>query len=352
MKAISLFSGMGGDTLGMHNAGVEVVAFSEKDSVSISTHQENFKACRLLKSACDAPDISKIEDIVFDEYRGKVDIVFAGFPCQSFSSAGKRMENDPRSDLFRQFVRVTSVVQPLYVIGENVKGLLSKRDGSRMYIDVIVEEFEKIGYSVCYKVLKLDEYGVPQNRQRVFIVGVRTYRFTNFDFGIIRKSECGDLRSIIFFSMQGSMSAEGVFDMDSIPVECILSDMDNDEPASNAHPYLLAKASALDKTYNGKTFTTLFSFGKRKSPIHCEIVDIRKPCKTIICTYEHQPRLVVPVRNKIGYYLRCLLVDELKQIQGFPADYVVCGSSKQQTVQIGNAVPPPIVTRIIDVLPK
>ena len=91
----------------------------------------------------------------------------------------------------------------------------------------------------------------------------------------------------------------------------------------------------------------LISFGKRESPLHIEIVDIRKPSKTIICTYDHQPRLFVPIQNKRGYYLRCLLPNELKQIQGFPKNFKLCGNKKQKIKQIGNAVPPPLIERIV-----
>ena len=108
------------------------------------------------------------------------------------------------------------------------------------------------------------------------------------------------------------------------------------------------KRDIKNKSYGGKTFTTLFSFGKRDSPIHCEVVDIRKPTKTIICTYDHQPRFFVPIRNKHGDYLRMLLPDELKQIQSFPKDYIMKGNTKKQIVQIGNAVPPALIKQIVN----
>ncbi len=96
-----------------------------------------------------------------------------------------------------------------------------------------------------------------------------------------------------------------------------------------------------------KTYDSLLSFGKRDSPIHVEIIDIRKPSKTIICAYDHQPRLFVPLRNRNGYYIRPILPDELKQIQGFPADFRVAGSRQNKIKQIGNAVPPPLIQEIV-----
>lgn len=138
-----------------------------------------------------------------------------------------------------------------------------------------------------------------------------------------------------------------------IPYECILTNMDDDndyDDDNDGHPYLLSKINAgeADRYYSGKQYEYLFSFGKRASPIHCEIIDIRYPSKTIICTYDHQPRLFVPLMNPSGCYLRMLLPDELKQIQGFPAEYKVCGTDKDKIIQIGNAVPPPLIKAIVE----
>ena len=119
------------------------------------------------------------------------------------------------------------------------------------------------------------------------------------------------------------------------------------EDTDNIHPYLRLKAKSKNQEYNGKVHKNLLSFSKRDSPIHAEIIDIRNPSKTIICTYDHQPRLFVPLKNKNGYFLRCILPDELKQIQGFPPDFQLCGSKKDKIKQIGNAVPPPLITQIV-----
>ena len=88
------------------------------------------------------------------------------------------------------------------------------------------------------------------------------------------------------------------------------------------------------------------NFGKR-IPVGGEIIDIRKPLNTIICTYARQPRFFVPLQNKKGNFLRCLTPNELKQIQGFPANYKINGDIGKQIVQIGNAVPPPLIKLVI-----
>jgi site-specific DNA-cytosine methylase len=91
----------------------------------------------------------------------------------------------------------------------------------------------------------------------------------------------------------------------------------------------------------------LFLFGKQSGK-NAEIIDVRQPSKTIICSYEWSPRFFVPLRNPSGCYLRCFLVEELLQIQGFPADFVLAGTWEEQIRQIGNAIPPPVITSIIN----
>lgn len=353
IQAISLFSGMGGDSLGMEQAGINVVAFAEKISVFRDTHNTNMPACKVL-GADVGSDVTHITDAEFAEYHGVVELIFAGFPCQGFSNAGKKKINDPRNTMFKEFVRATRIIRPQYIIGENVKGLLSRKtDENESYIDVIVREFTNLGYAVDYQLFKTEKYGVPQKRERLLIVGIRNDLEKPVSFPGPLPGPPVNLLNIVHFSMKGAIRVSQVYyDFESnIPEECILTDLTNEEDNEEhlqPHPFLKMKLDNATEIYDGVQHDCVFSFGKRDSPIHCEIIDIRKPSKTIICTYNHQPRLFVPLRNKHGYYLRCLLPDELKQIQGFPLDYAVCGSVKDQIIQIGNAVPPPLIKQIVE----
>ena len=362
-KAISLFSGMGGDTLGMENAGLNVVAYSEIKDVFRKTHEANFGKCECLGKDVKS-DIRKITNKEFGKYKG-IDFLFAGFPCQSFSSAGKRKVKDPRNTMFSHFVRAAKYTKAKVIIGENVKGLLTKNtlskkereankekngeEGGELYINIIVSAFEKLGYVVAHKVLKCHKFGVPQSRERLFIVGIKK-EYLNKKFRLAfpeEEAERADLKNILQFNMEGTMEFPKTdVDFDTLPAECVLTDMQNTENAHNAHPYL-PHMYKLPKKYKKKSFNCLFSFGKRDSPIHCEIIDIRKPSKTIICTYDHQPRLLVPQRNAKGQYLRMMTPTELKQIQSFPRSYLIEGNTKQQIVQIGNAVPPLVIEKLI-----
>uniref|UniRef100_A0A6C0LLH6 DNA (cytosine-5-)-methyltransferase n=1 Tax=viral metagenome TaxID=1070528 RepID=A0A6C0LLH6_9ZZZZ len=343
INAISLFSGMGGDTLGMKDAGIKVVGFVEINQTFCNSHNANFP-----NSTCIGNDITKIEDEKFKVYKDKVDLIFSGAPCQSFSNAGKKDPKDKRGYLYQHAVRATKLIEPKYIMIENVKGLLSRKmPDKKLFIDVIKEAFEELGYHITYKVLKANDYGVPQKRERLIILGCRDKPLT-FPELIDTKP---NLKNIVKFDMIGAIKiTKDDFDFTTIPEKCILKDEDNDdeEDTENVHPYLKLKAKSRDIEYNEKVHHTLLSFAKRDSPIHCEIIDIRKPSKTIICTYDHQPRLFVPLKNKNGYYLRCLLPDELKQIQGFPPDYIVSGNKKEKVIQIGNAVPPPLIKIIVE----
>ena len=349
--AISLFSGCGGDTLGLESAGYTVVAFNEFNKAAVDTHLSNFpESEQILDTKSKSPDITKVADAAFQKYTGKTDVIFAGFPCQGFSRAGKKKANDPRNQLFRQFVRAVRIVRPKYFIGENVTGLTSMKSGPNeedpLMLDIIRGAFREIGYEFTYQVLEAVDYGVPQKRKRILIIGWDTTRTTvdtaSFWASVASygaEKEMPLLRSFVTTSMEGAhlIPANRVpthFEQYALPIA------QDAMPTGTPHPFVVLK-----------TGENLLSCKKRDSPVHSEIIDLDAPSKTIICTYDHQPRLLVGLRKPDGTsYARCLLPDELKQIQGFPEDFTVRGSKKEQVVQIGNAVPPALVEAVASVL--
>jgi DNA (cytosine-5)-methyltransferase 1 len=345
MNGISLFAGCGGDTLGMEQAGINVIAYVEKVKVFQESHEANFPNSELI-----GDDITKIPDAEFQKYEDNVDIIFAGFPCQGFSHAGKKLADDPRNTLFREFVRAVKLIKPKYIVGENVKGLLTRKTSTgELYIDIIKNEFVNMGYYIEYKVLKAHDYNVPQKRERLIIIGTNQVKELKFPEPVNTEP---NLKNIVKFNMKGALKIEkSHYDMKKeVPLQCIRVNNRNTEEENNPHPFLKLRGLVKNFVYKDKTYPNLISFGKRSSGNNIEIIDIRKPSKTIICTYDHQPRLFVPLKNINGYFLRCLLPDELKQIQGFPEDYTICGNDKQKIVQIGNAVPPPLIKVIVEAL--
>jgi len=348
--AISLFSGCGGDTLGLEKAGFNVIAFSELKKTFRETHLKNFpNSVPIMDKDDKTSDITKIEDEQFAKYNGKADILFAGFPCQGFSNAGQKKITDPRNQMYQHFVRATKMIRPLFIIGENVQGLAKMKSGPNksdpLMIDLIKAAFEKIGYYIDYRVQEATNFGVPQKRKRILIIGWDTKRITNFSptqFWLNveakgQKNELDVMRRFVTNTMEGAYQIPNEF----IPkdFEQYALDVDQDStPVGKHHPYVELK-----------TESDLLSCTKRDSGIHSEIIDIDAPAKTIICTYTQGPRLLVGLRKPDGTsYARTLLPQELKQIQGFPEDYVITGSNSEQIVQIGNAVPPPMIEAVAD----
>ena len=328
--AISLFSGAGGDTLGMEQAGLTVVAFSENNAKCVQTHQTVWPSSKWLGAGVKG-DITKIPDAEFEVYRGKVTLVFAGFPCQGFSNAGKKNINDPRNRMFYEFLRVVRLVQPDWVFGENVAGLLSRTtdDGEAKVIDVIAREFADIGYPIVFNVYNMASIGVPQSRKRLALVGNRLgIPFTMPTFN----KPLASIRPLVEPTLEGALETSL-----TIPPQCSITIPDELEPTGAPHPYLVRK--------HGEN---LISFGKRDSPYHSEVLDLETPCKTFICAYTFQPRLYVGLVKPNGKkYIRCLTVREAAQIQGFPADHAFAGSRDDAIKQIGNAVPARFVCEMV-----
>ena len=162
MKIISLFSGCGGLDLGLIQAGNEIIWANDFDEYAVSSYKENIGNHII----CD--DIRNI-DI---ETLPNADVVVGGFPCQGFSMANrKRAIDDERNFLYRFFYNAIKIKQPKFFIAENVKGMMTLHKGQ--IFKRIVKAFEEAGYTTYAKLFNAADYGVPQKRERVIIVGIR-----------------------------------------------------------------------------------------------------------------------------------------------------------------------------------
>ena len=165
MKFIDLFAGIGGFRFGMESAGHECVAFCEIDKFA----RASYKAIHNTEGEIELHDITQVTD---DEIRaiGHVDAICGGFPCQAFSIAGHRRGfEDTRGTLFFEIARFAAILKPKYLFLENVKGLLNHDRGNTF--EVILSALDELGYDVEWQVLNSKDFGVPQNRERVFIIG-------------------------------------------------------------------------------------------------------------------------------------------------------------------------------------
>ena len=165
MKFLDLFAGIGGFRLGMESAGHECVGFCEIDKFARASYQ----AIHDTKGELELHDITTVSD-EFIRGIGRVDIICGGFPCQAFSIAGNRRGfEDTRGTLFFEIARFASILRPKYLFLENVKGLLN-HDGGATF-ETILGALDELGYNVEWQVLNSKDFGVPQNRERVLIVG-------------------------------------------------------------------------------------------------------------------------------------------------------------------------------------
>jgi len=171
MKFLDLFAGIGGFRLGMESAGHKCIGFCEIDKFA----RASYKAIHNTEGEIELHDITTVSD-EFIRGIGRVDIICGGFPCQAFSIAGNRRGfEDTRGSLFFEIARFASILRPKYLFLENVKGLLNHENG--ITFETIISTLDELGYNVEWQVLNSKDFGVPQNRERVFIIGhSRRYR--------------------------------------------------------------------------------------------------------------------------------------------------------------------------------
>lgn len=170
---IDLFAGAGGMSLGFEQAGFDVVAAVEIDPVHGATHEFNFPSCKVIPKSVVGLSGAEIRREAKIEGR-KVDVVFGGAPCQGFSLIGQRALDDPRNELVREFVRIVHELEARFFVFENVKGLTIGRH--RAFLEEVIAAFQEGGeYHVRLEeqVLNAADYGVPQNRERLFLIGAR-----------------------------------------------------------------------------------------------------------------------------------------------------------------------------------
>lgn len=195
MKFIDLFAGCGGLSLGLTQAGMSGVFAIERDLMAFRTFAANFVGASATSSMpFDWPDwlekrawaIDDLLDFHADKLkglRGSVQVIAGGPPCQGFSTAGRRNEDDPRNQMFRRYAKVVDAVRPLGLILENVPGMqivhakkssgAATSDGAKSYYEKAKATLEAIGYDVLGQILQADRFGVPQRRPRLIVIGVR-----------------------------------------------------------------------------------------------------------------------------------------------------------------------------------
>lgn len=163
MEAVSLFCGAGGLDMGLERAGIKTIWANDINSDACQTHRLWSEAEVIEQNA---------RDLNFDQIPD-TDIITGGFPCQGFSLAGPRQIDDSRNQMYLYFIKALQVKKPPVFLAENVKGILTL--GGGLVLEKILKDFASVGYTVYWKLLNAADYGVPQDRHRVFFVGFRDH---------------------------------------------------------------------------------------------------------------------------------------------------------------------------------
>jgi DNA (cytosine-5)-methyltransferase 1 len=309
MKLISLFSGAGGMDLGFEKAGFEVIYANEYDKTIWSTYRRNHKA------QLDTRDIRLVKSSELPECDG----IIGGPPCQSWSEAGSlRGIDDDRGQLFFEFIRILNDKQPKFFVAENVSGMLAKRHSPA--VENIISMFDKAGFDVFIKTLNAADYGVPQDRLRVFYVGFRKDLMINFEYPDQLDNKL-TLKDAIFDLRETSLPA----------VSGNRSNGKNCEVPN--HEYFTGEFSSIYmsrnrvRSWDEQSYT--IQAGGRHAPIHPQAPKMLKVEK------DKQEF----VADKLELYRR-LTVRECARIQTFPDDFHFEYSNVADGYKmVGNAVP-------------
>lgn len=174
-NVIDLFCGAGGLHIGFERAGYNINLCIDNNDLVERTHKRNFSYIPMLNRDISCISTEEIKDIC----NSKIDVIIGGPPCQGFSTIGNRSSSNPtkrgradsRNELVLAYARIVAEIKPKFIVMENVKGILTMKDGA--YIDTVISELRRVGYNVDYKVVNMADYGIPQIRERVIIIGNR-----------------------------------------------------------------------------------------------------------------------------------------------------------------------------------
>lgn len=319
MRVVSLFAGCGGADLGILGGfefldkkyarnQFKIIHASDIDKKAVETYNLNF---------VHKAEVSDIREI---SLRGElVDLIVGGFPCQSFSSVNPTKDpTDSRSQLFNEMLRITRETKPKFVIGENVKGFYRLHGG--IYFEDFARKLKRSGYQVYHKVLCAADYGIPQLRQRLFVVGVRNDIEGNFEFP---KPTVGP-------------------------------------NSSSGFPYVPIKKviRSLSKVPQKYYFSEKAVLGVKKAKPNMKRAlaqDLNGPSLTItshlakVSLNSRDPVLLV---NKERELYRRFMPNEAAAIQSFPENFEFAGSEADSYRQIGNAIPPVMMWHLVRALKK
>lgn len=310
LNILSFFSGCGGLDLGFHKAGFHTLWANDNSRSIEETYKKNFPNTDI--------QIQDITTIDIEELPQNIVGIIGGPPCQSWSAAGNRLGiKDKRGKLFLTFINIIKKKQPLFILAENVKGILSK--SNQKAFTKICKQFDEAGYDLFVKCLNTANYGVPQKRERVIFIGFRKDLMINYTFPepLKRKktvkAAIGDLSKIDYVSSTNFISNN-------------TAKFVNHELWEGGYSYIyMSRNRVLD--WKSQSYTIQAS--ARQIPIHPQAPPMEKIEKDV---------MIFSKENEHLY--RRLTVRECARIQTFPDDFIFYYSNINEGYKmIGNAVP-------------
>ena len=314
-KILSLFSGVGGLDLGFERAGFDIVAANEIDKSTYKTFEYNFPDTKLFKKS-----IKKLNE---DEINFKVDGIIGGPPCQSWSEAGKQLGiKDDRGKLFYDYVRLLKALKPKFFLAENVSGMLHKKHNQS--VKRIINKFKSIGYDVKMQLLDANDFNVPQNRKRVFIIGFRKDLSINFYFpqiNILKKNKT--LKDAIK-DLKDALPALKFNKTRGIKIK--QNKIQNNEYMTGNFSSIYMSRNRV-RSWDEPSFT--IQAGGRHAPIHPDAPKMIKIGKD-----------KMKFNKKFKKKYRRLSIRECARVQTFPDDFIFIYENLSDGYKmIGNAVP-------------
>lgn len=334
-KVIDLFCGCGGLSLGFEKAGFESAFAIDMWQKAIDTYNHNRD-----KKVAECLDIHELTKERLNELNAEQEIVgiIGGPPCQGFSKAGVRDVNDPRNHLYTEYCRIVETVQPEFFVLENVAGLLNLSDG--MFRDDIIKRFGDLGYHVEYKVVCAADYGVPQNRHRVFFVGMKNKKFEfpeKLNGVVTSKDAISDLDSLTLENGTDEFHSYATPPQNDYQrmMRGSLTEVANHQITAHTQQTI----DIISMVPDGGTINDLPDeyWNVRKFRKGFERMPSFKPCHTVDTghrNYFHYKENRIPSAR------------ENARLQSFPDDYVFLGNKTDQYKEIGNAVPPLLAYQI------
>lgn len=337
-NVIDLFSGVGGLSLGFQRAGFNVILANEIDNSISKAYKNNHPDTNMIND-----DITKIDYNFLSAYKGSVDVIVGGPPCQGFSQKGSRkLLEDDRNFLFQQYYRVVEYVRPKYFLMENVPNILTS--GGGYFKGQIFELFESIGYKLDAKILNAFDFGIPQLRKRAFILGKLNEHISLPKVegkSVSIHDAIGDLAFLN--SGEGSEVQDYKFEPQS---EYQLKMRKNSTNLYNhvatRHSELAIERMKLIPKGMGKEVLPKEHLTKSiYSGTWCRMIE-EEPSVTITTRFD------TPSSGKFTHPFlnRAITVREAARLQSFPDDFIFYGAKTSQMKQVGNAVPPLLAEKI------